>query len=48
MFEEIFRSITKNYTDTLNNFKEKLQRNLEGILEIFAAFLKICQGRYKA
>ncbi len=28
--------------ETSNNFIEKLQRNLKGILEIFKVLLKIC------
>ncbi len=43
-FKQFFEELMKNCTKTPNNFKEKLQRNLEEIFEIFWAILKICPG----
>ncbi len=37
-----WKNLQKNGTETSNNFREKLRRNLEEILKIFEALLKIC------
>ncbi len=43
-FSRQFLEAMKNYTETSNNFEEKLRRNPKGILEIFGALLKIRSG----
>ncbi len=41
---QLLKELTKNCTETSNNFREKLQRNPQEMLEIFGVFLKICPG----
>ncbi len=41
---QFLEELMKNCTETSNNFKEKLKRNPEEILEIVGALLKICPG----
>ncbi len=41
---QFLEELTKNCTETSNNFRDKLQRNFGEILEIFEALLKICPG----
>ncbi len=48
MFKVTFGRTCKEFTETSNNFIEKLQRNPEEILEIIEVLSKICPGRFKA
>ncbi len=47
-FSSQFLELTKNCTETLNNFRENLQWNPEEILKIFEALLKICPGSFQS